>query len=89
MSPNDARRRLADYEDNFTERKPESANAGELRRTLVAFANSVPPERSAILFIGVHDNGQILGCSNPDATQKTIRKIAEQDCYPPITFSSK
>ncbi|MGE0643791.1 MAG: helix-turn-helix domain-containing protein [Nitrospira sp.] len=79
--------RLKDHEDGFTERKPEgagSANA-ELRKTLVAFANSVPEGKTAILFIGVSDTGTPLGVKNPDSLQKTIREVSERDCFPPIT----
>lgn len=79
--------RLKDHEDGFTERKPEgagSANA-ELRKTLVAFANSVPEGKTAILFIGISDTGTLLGIKNPDSLQKTIREVSERDCFPPIT----
>ncbi len=81
--------RIADHEDNFTERKTESAGSTAWRRTLVAFANSVPEGRTASLVIGVSDDGAILGVTIPDSIQKTIRKICEQDCYPPIAFSSE
>jgi Putative DNA-binding domain len=73
-------------EDNFVERKPARANAKEIRQTLVAFANSVPEGREAVLFIGVHDNGSIEGCPSPDSTQKLIADICSQQCYPPIAF---
>lgn len=89
MTPDELRLRIADHEDNFTERKPEGASAGEFRRTLVAFANSIPEGRTGLLLIGVHDKGGVLGCTNPDSVQKTIRKICEQDCYPPIAFTSE
>ncbi|MEO2158037.1 MAG: ATP-binding protein [bacterium] len=76
--------RLQDHEDNFTERKPERANNRELRKTIVGFANSVPEGRTAVLFIGVSDKGEILGVSNPDSLQKKVRNICTQDCYPQI-----
>lgn len=76
--------RLNNAEDTLTERKPESVNDRELRKELVAFANSVLPGQEAVIFIGVSDSGEILGISNPDSLQKRIRKVAEQDCYPPI-----
>jgi predicted HTH transcriptional regulator len=78
--PDELRLRIADHEDSFTERKPEGASASEFRRTLVAFANSVAEGRSGLLLIGFHDKGGILGCTNPDSVQKTIRKICERDC---------
>ena len=46
----DVRQRVSDLEDNFTERKLQGTATGDvLRRTLVAFANSVPEHRSAVL----------------------------------------
>lgn len=88
MTPAELQRRIADHEDNFTERKAEGTGSA-WRRTIVAFANSVPDGRVAHLLIGVADDGAILGCSNPDATQKTIRKICDSDCYPRVEFSSE
>lgn len=76
--------RLKNLEDNFTERKPEGVNAAEIRKAIVAFSNSVPEGRTGVLYIGVRNNGDIQGVSNPDSLQKTIRTICEKDCYPPI-----
>jgi hypothetical protein len=73
-------------EDNFVERKPARVNARAIRQTLVAFANSVPDGREAVLFIGVRDDGVIEGCPNPDSTQKSVGEISQQQCYPPIAF---
>ena len=56
--------RLHTSEDNLVERKPEGVNRSELRRTLVAFANSTPDDQVAILFVGVHDKGTIVGVQN-------------------------
>ena len=81
--------RLKDPEDSFVERKLEGASLGELRRTLVAFANSVPPDREAVLYLGVHDNGTIAGVNNVDSLQKKIDRICNDDCYPPIHFTSE
>ena len=81
--------RLLYKEDGFTERKPESAGKADFKKTLVAFANSVPEDMTAILYIGVADTGELLGVSNPDSLQKTIREICEKDCYPPIKFQSQ
>jgi schlafen family protein len=49
----------------------------------VAFANSVPEGRTAVLFIGVGDKGEILGVDDTDSMQKTVSLVREQ-CYPPI-----
>jgi hypothetical protein len=80
------RQRILAIEDNFTERKPEGAKPEELRRTLVAFANSVPEGRTAVLFLGVANDGLIVGISNPDELQKRLRKVVG-DCYPGIIYS--
>jgi schlafen family protein len=81
--------RLRDCEDGFTERKTEgAANPSELRKTLVAFANSVPEGKTSILFLGVSDDGTPMGVNNPDSLQKTIRKVAEKDCYPPVNYQT-
>ena len=54
--------RLHDEEDNYVERKlAGAANAEEIRKTVVAFANSTPVEREALLFIGVADGGRVDG----------------------------
>lgn len=81
--------RLRNDEDSLVERKSEGVNRAELRRTLVAFANSVPDGRSAVLFIGVRDDGSIQGVKSPDALQKTVADICDHTCYPPIVFSTE
>ena len=80
--------RLNNHEDNFVERKPEGVNASEIRQSVVAFANSVPPEATAVLFVGVHNDGRIHGVENPDKLQKTVREQCEKVCYPPVMFST-
>jgi hypothetical protein len=80
--------RLKNHEDNFVERKPEGVNASEIRQTLVAFANSTPIGTTAVLFMGIHNDGRILGVGNPDKLQKTVREQCERVCYPPVVFSS-
>lgn len=49
-------RRLADTEDQFTERKPEGAGSNAFKKAIVAFANTVPPNRTGVLFVGVGDD---------------------------------
>jgi len=84
MTPNKLLAALSSEEDNFVERKPQNVNEREIRKTIVAFANSVPEGRTAVLFIGVEDDGSISGCDNTDALQKKIRKQCYNVCYPPI-----
>lgn len=80
--------RLTDHEDNFVERKPEGVNASEIRQTIVAFANSVPVGITAILFIGIYNDGCVQGVGNPDKLQKTVRDQCGKVCYPPVEFST-
>jgi len=81
--------RLKSFEDGFTERKVEGVKSDDICKTMVAFANSIPEGRTGILFIGVTDKGQIKGVSEPDSLQKTIRRIAENESYPAIRYSSE
>ncbi len=76
--------RLRDKEDSLTERKPDGVNSADIRRTLVAFANSVSENHKAVLFIGVSDDGQVRGVTNPDSLQKKVTDLSEKECYPPI-----
>ena len=81
--------RLGDEEDNFVERKPANPNRVDIRKTVVAFANTVAEGRTGILFIGIRNDGTIEGVPNPDKLQKTVREVCEQDCYPSIRFRSE
>ena len=81
--------RMIGPEDNFTERKSQGVNASELRRTMVAFANSVPEGREAILFVGIGSDGEIGGVTNPDELQLRVGRICAEDCYPPIWFRAE
>ncbi|WP_124543281.1 AlbA family DNA-binding domain-containing protein [Piscinibacter terrae] len=87
MTPEQLLQKVSDHEDNFVERKVEGVSASELRQTACAFANSVPEGREAVLLVGIHDKGQVLGVGNTDALQKRIRDACDNDCYPPIACS--
>lgn len=89
MANNDLLSRLGNAEDNFIERKPANPNREDIRKTVVAFANSVPEGRTAVLFVGIRNDGRLDAVPNPDKLQKTVREICEQDCYPPIKFSAE
>lgn len=65
------------------ERKPDRLLDGDLRKALVAFANTVMTGEVAILFIGAADDGRILGVQNLESLQKSITSNAAA-CYPPI-----
>jgi alpha-galactosidase/6-phospho-beta-glucosidase family protein len=64
--------RLANHEDNFVERKSGKESDAEYREAIVAFANSVPEGRTAVLYLGIADNGGIVGVPNPDKKQKVL-----------------
>jgi hypothetical protein len=83
-SDDNLRGRLRDSEGRFTERKTKNVSTEDIRKTLVAFANSLQDEQEGVLFIGVSDRGDFLGVDNTDKMQKDIRRIAEEKCYPPI-----
>ncbi len=83
MTDDEIQRRLKDREDHFVERKTEGDHKDFLK-TLVAFANSVPDDQTAILFIGVRDDGTVAGLQNPNSPQNTLSEICERKCYPKI-----
>lgn len=81
------RQRLAQSEDPWTERKPAikpSDEGRDLRRTLVAFANSVREGEFAVLFVGAANDGRHPGVADADELQRKIDGIARQRCFPPI-----
>jgi predicted HTH transcriptional regulator len=71
---------LNSSESQFVERKKSMPNTADVRRALVAFANSVGEHEHGILFIGVNDKGEKLGVLNADKVQRDVRAIAENDC---------
>ena len=81
--------RVRSGEDSLTEFKPQTAGRSDFKKTLVAFANSVLESRVAILYIGIKNDGTIAGADNTDNLQKMIRKICEDECYPPISHTSR
>jgi hypothetical protein len=88
MTDDEIKRRLTNKEDGWTERKPQGVSGDDVRRALVAFANSLPDGEEALLFIGVADDGKPLGVDNPDNTQKNVRRWADW-CYPAIRHTSR
>lgn len=80
--------RLKDPESNLLERKPKTVNEEGYRKTLVAFANSVPEGKEGLLLLGISDKGEIIGCEGTDSLQKKIRAFCENDCYPPIKYNT-
>lgn len=79
--------RLTDLEDSFTERKTVS-DLGDVLKTAVAFANSTPVDYPALLFVGVRNNGEVEGISNPEKVQNSVSdKIAA--AYPTIYHATR
>jgi hypothetical protein len=80
--------RIPDLEDNFAERKEGMRGNDEIRKTVVSFANSLLEGQTAVLFIGVSNNGEVTGVSESDAEkfQQRVPRICEDDCFPPIAI---
>lgn len=78
--------RLADLEDSLTERKQGVHSNDEIRKAVVSFANSVPEGRTAVLFIGVANDGTVTGipADQVEKVQQKVRRICEEDCFPAI-----
>jgi hypothetical protein len=72
------------WEDHLLERKTER-DLNDLRRTAVAFANSVRPEHVATILVGECNDGTVPGVTNPDEFQRKIRRELEK-IYPPIAW---
>jgi hypothetical protein len=74
---------LADSEGHFLERK-KSYHTESVKEALVAFANSVPEDQQAVLFIGVGPDGKVVGVENADKCQRDVSNLARESCYPPV-----
>jgi schlafen family protein len=78
--------RMGHQEDPFVERKT-TPHVSDVIAALVAFANSVPPGREAVLFLGVKPDGSPVGVDNADKLQQSVSGWARDQCYPPISVS--
>lgn len=79
--------RLNQSEDPWTERK-ESFEEREVRKTIVAFANSIRESEMAVLFLGARNDGNHPGLLDADDTQKKVAGISKR-CYPPIQYQTE
>jgi Putative DNA-binding domain len=86
-SDDDLQRWRAPSEDNLVERKT-VGDSKDWLKTVVAFANSAPLDRVAVLYIGVRDDGSVEGRSDLDGVQKTLRSKLAQ-AYPPIEYTTR
>ncbi|MGA2280728.1 MAG: ATP-binding protein [Verrucomicrobiota bacterium] len=73
---------LRSSETHWVERK-KSFDRSEVTEAIVAFANSVPENQHAVLFIGIAPDGSPAGVPNADMVQRKINSIAG-DCFPSI-----
>lgn len=80
--------RIANLEDGLTERKQGIQSKDEIRKAVVSFANAVPDGRTAVLFIGVANDGAVIGVSKDDTDkiQQQVRRVCEDDCFPAIAI---
>ena len=72
------------WEDHLLERKTVRELA-DIRRTAVAFANSVMPGHTATILIGEGNDGSVSGMDNPDEQQRKLRLELDK-IYPPIIW---
>jgi len=82
------RARIADLEDSLIERKQGVHSNDDIRRVVVSFANSVPEGHTAVLFIGVTNDGIVTGVAadDTDKIQQKLRRVCEEDCFPAIAI---
>jgi hypothetical protein len=80
---------MADFkwEDGLTERKTEN-DLKDLRKTIVAFANTVRPGHTARILIGERDDGTVQGVKNADQIQRKVRSEC-REVYPPIIWRER
>jgi hypothetical protein len=83
MTDEELRQRLVNTEDHLTERK-EAPKYPDTVEALVMLANSALPDRPGILYVGVADDGTIVGGDNVASWQTKITRYSN-NCFPPIT----
>jgi schlafen family protein len=88
MSQQSLESRVADLEDSFIERKEGLHSNDEIRKTVVSFANSLLEGQTAVLFVGVANDGTVVGVSAGDAEkiQQRVRRVCEEDCFPAVAI---
>jgi len=85
MTPNELNElleRLRAGEDTLTELKS-TAHESDVKRALVALANTVGSGREGVLFLGAKPNGTPVGVSNADSLGRKVATWAGE-CYPTI-----
>ena len=75
------------WEDHLLERKTDR-QPRDIRRTAVAFANSIRPGHTALILVGEENGGKVSGVGDPDGFQMKVRKELEE-IYPPIVWKQR
>lgn len=80
---------LADLESDRVERKETAANSDRLSEAICAFANDMPGYREpGVLFVGVSDNGAVLGRPVTDELLRHLADLRDQGTVlPPPTMT--
>ncbi|MGH3984616.1 MAG: ATP-binding protein [Pseudonocardiaceae bacterium] len=80
---------LADLESDRVERKESAANSDRLSEAICAFANDMPGYREpGVLFVGVSDNGAVLGRPVTDELLRHLADLRDQGTIlPPPTMT--
>lgn len=82
MNLHELQERIIRWEDIHTEFKEWPINSVSCAESLVAFANT----NGGQLVIGVSNNKQLLGVSDPDRVMQWVDNIAYNNCVPSITI---
>lgn len=79
-TPDEIQRKTRTGEDSYTEFKERLDNAESLAGEIVAFANT----DGGRLFIGITDDGQVVGVADPDRTSTTLAQICRENVLPAV-----
>lgn len=81
MTEDELLERIEGREGLHTDFKRDPGHAARLAEDLAAFANTDGGD----LFIGVDDDGSIVGVPDPDAVARLVDSAAYNNCDPPVT----
>ena len=76
---------LLNTDEHLLLERKANPNGQDIRRTLVAFANSVPEGEHAVLIMGQNPDRTLSGVQNTDEQQRSIRKEVEK-AFPAIEY---
>ena len=72
--------RIAQGENSFTEFKQDISQRSDFAAEMIAFANT----EGGKIFVGIEDDGNIVGVQNPKEIERSIIDIARSNCVPRI-----